>query len=235
MNALTPDRLRKRLGFDWRVVTQLEAPSLGTVRAFADAAALRSGRVVTPEEGERGSATIFVIEYLIPTLVGPGVFTPQTTVRFDLMTGNYPFTSPTATVLSRPLPWTPHVQPQTGMVCMGQVWQRSGGRMLFPQLVVHVAHMLNFDEPDRGPAYVGWNAEAINYWRKTLRGRPLHPDLQYPVLPLELTHGISAAGSGMRILGAAPTDDAEGGFRFVRTEPVGDACGFRLLPPEAAR
>ncbi|MBI5511417.1 MAG: hypothetical protein HY903_21880 [Deltaproteobacteria bacterium] len=149
--------------------------------------------------------------------------------------GNYPYTSPTATVLSRPFPWTPHVHPQTGMVCMGEAWRLSVGRMLFPQLIVHVMHCLNFDEPDRGPKYVGWNAEAINYWRQKLHTQPLHPDLLYPVLPLELTHGIPAAGSGMRILGAATPEDEGGGFRFVRAEPSEDASGFRLLSPEAAR
>lgn len=190
MGKLDPKQLRSRLAFDHRVATSLVSPALGPVTAYTSADA--GGREVSPEEGAAGAATCFVVEYRFPVLAGAGKHTPVTRVRFDLLAGgNYPFSAPVPQVLSRPLPWSPHVHPANGFVCLGAGWARARGRMLLGELIVHVMRILNCDEPDRGPDYVGWNADAIRYWRTVLGRKPLHPDLAYPDLPAEVTHGVT--------------------------------------------
>lgn len=214
MARLSPQELRSRLAFDWKVVRGLRSPALGPVRGFVSADDVRRGDDATDADGEAGRVTIYRIDLQFPILTGPGPTTPSALCHFDLLAGgNYPFSTPAASLVSRPLPWSPHVHPTTGTVCLGEGWARARGRVLAAQLVVHVMHLLNCDEPDRGPLYVGWNAEAIRYWRSTLGGKPLHPNLAYPVLPAEITHGIEdPEASFAAASGAAPVLAAASAF-----------------------
>ncbi|MDB4931674.1 MAG: hypothetical protein JWM10_4158 [Myxococcaceae bacterium] len=211
MARLNPAQLRTRLAFDHSVIRGLTAADHVTVRAFADG---RHEREVTLTEGEAGLATRYLAEYRFPILTGPGPTTDRALVRFDLLAGgNYPFSEPVVEVLSRPRPWTPHVHPSSGAVCLGGGWRRAQGRMLAAHLVVHVMHLLNFDEPAPDAGYSGWNGEAISYWRGKLGLRPLHPGLPYPVLPAEVTHRVAAPGTEFVALSVA--SDADDGFRVL--------------------
>jgi hypothetical protein len=222
MARLTPSERTDRLALCYRATVRLSAPGLRSVRAFGSEAELRAGRELSAEEGEAGRALFYLVEYAFPILVGPGPTTDRAVARFDLLAGgNYPYSDPSVAILTRPLPWSPHVRPQTGAVCIGEGWKHASGRMLAAHLVVHVMRLLNCDEPERDPSYGGWNAAAVRYWRTTMRTKPLNPDLQYPVLPAEITHGAA---------------DAEGAFRGIDTgfRPLGDrapagAGGFRPL------
>lgn len=219
MASLTPVELRSRLAFDYRVMMGLRSPALGAVRAFASEADLRAGREVTTAQGERGGAVLYLVEYRFPILTGPGQTVEGATARFNLLAGpNYPYSRPTVEVVSRPLPWSPHVLPGPGTVCLGEGWVLARGRMLAGQLVGHVMHLLNFDEPDRGPGYHGFSTEAIKYWREVLGGRPLHPDLPYPLLPSAITHGVAEAEAEFRAV--------SGDGLSTLSEPTFVALGF---------
>lgn len=66
--------------------------------------------------------------------------------------------------------------------------------MLLGQLFNHVARMLNWDE-ELPAGYAGWNGAAIKYHRRHYRGKPLNPQLRYPVPPVSITHGIKPASA----------------------------------------
>jgi hypothetical protein len=239
MPRLSPAKLATRLAFDARVVLGLRSPYLTAVHGYVSYEALQAGGVATVEDGEAGRVVIYTVRYDLPILIGPGPTTPFCIVRFDLTAGgNYPYSTPTAYVTSRPLPWNAHVHPTSGSVCLGEGWQQTQGNQLFAHIIIHVMRLLNHDEPDREPTYGGWNAAAMQYWREKLGRRPLHPGLIYPVLPEEETHGVVArpafkargvvepalpAATGFRAIGAVVDASAQGGFRAVQA-PQG---GFR--------
>lgn len=224
MSRHTPAQLRTRLAFDYRVIRGLTSTDHVVIKAAALTTERRE-REVTIEEGEAGLATRYFAEYRFPILTGPGPTTDRAIVRFDLLAGgNYPYTDPVVEVLSQPRPWTPHVHPVSGSVCIGDGWKRSRGRTLAAHLIVHVMHLFNFDEPEPDPTYRGWNGQAISYWRNMLGLRPLHPALPYPVLPADITHGVAASGSDFVPLAAAGA--ADDGFRVLSPRGEDDADSF---------
>lgn len=183
--------LASRLAYDLEVVSELRSPALGDIRAYASEEDRRAGRRLDPSNTGGRKAIVYIVDFRFPVLVSATETTPLVTVHFDLLSGgNYPYTAPWTTVISRPMPWSPHVQPNEGTVCIGEIWRDGRGKMLLADLIIHVMRVLNFDEKDRDPLYVGWNPAAIAYWRKTMGRKPLHPDLEYPVLPTHLTHGM---------------------------------------------
>lgn len=223
MPRLTPSQLRFRLAFDHRVIRGLTVTDHVVIQPVTSVDGRRE-REVTPEEGEAGLATRYLVEYRFPILTGPGPTTERALVRFDLLAGgNYPHSDPVVEVLSRPRPWTPHVHPASGSVCIGGGWSRARGRMLAAHLIVHVMRLLNFDEPPPSDGYEGWNGEAIRYWRRVLGLRPLHPTLPYPVLPAEVTHRVAAPGSEFVPLAADAADDE---FRVLAPHDEGGADSF---------
>lgn len=220
MPALSPQQLRHRLALDYRVMMALTSPVLSGVRPFVSQEDFATtGRNATAEEGEAGRVVLYAASLAFPVLTGPGeLFPGPTQVRFDLRAArNYPFDAPVVTVVSRPLPWSPHVQPVTGLVCQGEIWGLGHGRMLLGQLLIHVMRVLNCDEPDRGHLYAGWNGDAASYWRTTMGCRPLTPDLSYPALPTGITHGRETPSV----------------FRAVAPVSNGGASLFRALGPVA--
>jgi hypothetical protein len=185
--TLNPAKLMTRLALDYRTTMPLESPAIGAIRAFPSLTAFRSGEEVKPPEGQSGRATIYVVDLVFPVLTGPGMTTSGTTLLFDLLAGgNYPFDAPLVAVASTPPPWSPHVHPTTGLVCVGTSWDSAHGTMLLAQLITHLIRILNCDEKDQ-LGYVGWNEAAIKYWRTELDCRPLNPTLRYPLLPDEIT------------------------------------------------
>lgn len=191
MKRLGAKLLRQRLAFDYRIVSRLRSPILGYVRAFASVDDARAQRALPAADAEGGRAGVYDVEYRFPILVSRDRRADSAVVRFALLgKGGYPFTEPIAETVSRPLPWTPHVHDPTGRVCLGNGWVRADGEILFAHLVGHVARLLNFDEPRPSAGYTGYNADAIAYWRDVLNYRPLNPNLQYPLPPSEITHGV---------------------------------------------
>ncbi len=221
MKRLSAQERRSRLAYDARICARLSSPHL-VLTGFTTIDALRAGKAATEAEGEAGRIECYGARFLFPILTGPGPTTPSVTLAFLLTADTYPYSDPFVTVVSRPLPWNPHVS-SNGTVCIGEAWGLAHGHMLMAQLVTHLMRVLNLDEPDRGPGYVGWNGEAIAYWRKALKCQPLNPRVVYPVLPEDLTHGIKQeAPVFVRKPAAAPSSAAA---------PAG--AGFRPLLPGA--
>jgi hypothetical protein len=203
---LSASELHDRLRLDYRVAHSLQGELVQTW-AFASATDLKRRRNALVDEADGHRATHYLLRYHMRTLSGPGRFTEPVDVSVDLLgSGNYPWTEPIMSVVSRPMPWSPHFR--EGLpVCQGELWTSRRGEILLGHLVIHVAHLLNFDEEVRGGGYVGWNAEAIKYWTQTLGAKPLTPSLAYPVMDSTLTHGPTSpafAPASLRRPGTTP-------------------------------
>lgn len=195
MARLSPADLRGRLKYDFEVIEGMCSPHLGPIQPFLSDRDLEAGVPAAPSMCTAGLARLYMVEYRFPILVGEGKTIPSVRAKFDLLAGgNYPFSPPTVTCIGTPLPWSPHFHPSSGLVCLGDGWSHRRGHMLAAQLIVHVARLLNFDEPERSGEYGGWNFAAANYWRTVLKKRPLNPDLEYPVLDARVTHGVDELG-----------------------------------------
>lgn len=211
MPVLSPRDLASRLAYDHQVMRGLGRDGLGSIRAYASHQALRAGRQCLPDEAAAGAASLYTVELRFRHLSGPGETAERSVAAFDLLAGgNYPYTKPLVTFITRPLPWSPHVHPASGIVCLGDAWLHARGKMLLAQLVVHVMRLVNFDEPDLGGEH--FNPPAAGYWRTVLDCRPYVVGLPYPRLPSELTHGVES--------------ERDDGFR------VASESGFRVLPQE---
>lgn len=217
--ALSPHELRGRLGLDYEAVTGMTGASLGRVRAFDGMQNLRAGREVTEAEGRRGLATHYAVEYRFPFLIAPGRTHRAATAVFDLQAmGNYPCSDPIVTLVSRPLPYSHRVNPSTGAVCIGPGWERARGNMLLAHLVVHVARLINFDEPVN--AELGYSRAAHEFWRRVLGWRPYLPDLVYPVLPAHVSHGVDDAEALFRAAAVSLDQEAAPVFRALQAPAV---------------
>lgn len=232
MKRLSAQDRRSRLAYDARICARLSSPNL-VLTGHTTIDAMQAGRVATEAEGEAGRVECYGARFLFPVLTGPGPTTPSITLAFLLTADTYPYSDPFVTVVSRPLPWNPHVS-ASGTVCIGEAWRNSHGHMLVAQLVTHLMRVLNLDEPDRGPGYVGWNGAAITYWRAALKCQPLNPRVVYPVLPEDLTHGIKQeAPMFVRRVPTAPSPPAAPAAVGFRPRLPAEGGLFRAVPQGA--
>ncbi len=204
MSRLSPDMLKKRLWFDYRVCQQMFGP-IFSGEAYHSTWDLerRKHPITSPDEGHLTKK--YRIDFHMKTLIGSGQVTELTTIGFDLDVANYPYDEPVTWLISAHIPYSPHFK-RGSPVCIGEIWQRGQGHMLLGQLFVHIARLLNWDETVRGGGYQGWNGEAIAYHKRVYHGRSITPGLQYPMLPTDLAYGIDTnlapvfEGSGQRSL-----------------------------------
>jgi hypothetical protein len=198
MARLSQDELHQRLRLDYRIAMRMAGTTQGAGRkAVLELTAYRSGddlnakRHAITSDAEGHLATQYRAVYHIKTLSGPDRYCDETVVHIDLLAnGNYPYSEPGRWVLSRPMPWSPHVK-EGNPICIGEIWVNAHGQILLGHLLIHIAKLLNFDEVARGGGYRGWNLDAITFWKKRLNERPITPALLYPALPLDLTHGLT--------------------------------------------
>ncbi len=180
---LTPEQLKSRLKMDYQVVTRMRTPLIA-VTAYCNADDLEKRRNPIVSEDQGHLATHYIVDYRIRTLVAPDEYYDKFSVKFDLQAnGNYPFSWPGCFVISSRLPWTPHFRQGTPICIDHDMWRDKGGRMLFGELVVHVAKLLNFDEIPRTDNYGGLNPPAAEYWRTKLGKQPVTRNWPYPPLP----------------------------------------------------
>lgn len=239
MPSLTPALLASRLAFDWEVVSAMAWPKECTVTGYASMEDIKRGRAATDADGKAGRVTVYAADYRFPMLAGPTGRLHHARIVFNLLAGgSYPFSAPLAQVVSRPLPWSTHIAPGSGVVCLGEGWGKARGKILAAQLVVHCMKCLNTDEPDRGRLYGGYIPEAHRFWREQLGGKPLN-DLAYPELPLRLTHGIAVDAAilfedlGQAAAGGAPLFEEAGqaaGPLFEDIDDGGAGIGFEAIP-----
>jgi hypothetical protein len=190
MAKLAPEQLKSRLKFDYLVAMKMRSPVMN-VTAYRNADDLEKRRNPIVKEDEGHLATHYLVDYFIRTLVGPDRYSKKTSVMFDLLAGgNYPYTVPGRIVIDSELPWSPHFAKKLPICIDEPMWNESRGTMLFGDLLVHVAKLLNFDEALHEPDYVGYNPEAVKYWRTQMDLKPIDPHLHYPVLPEDLVNNV---------------------------------------------
>jgi hypothetical protein len=181
MAKLDNAALERRLRLDERTMALVNvdpAPIRVTAHAGADAARRGTNAI---EPGSTASAPEhYRVAFDFDTLTGRDVRHRPTVVHIDVLGNrNYPFSEPVCRVTGTPLPWTPHFD-ANWPICIGDGWDTSG-KALLVDLVVHIAKLLNFDEPPPRPGYHGYNGAAIEWW--VSRGcRPLDPNLRYPTV-----------------------------------------------------
>ena len=193
------DDIRPRLLLDYKIVSGMKSP-LMNVATYRNVYDLRKRRnpIISLDEGHL--ATHYLVDYNIKTLVSRDVYSDRTTVYVDVLANtNYPFEEPVCWVIESKMPWSPHVRKTDGWICLGPLWQQAQGAMLLGQLLVHIAKLLNFDEAPRGPDYVGFSGEAIQYWKNVLGYKPITRNLPYPQLPLHLLYDPPAASETKKV------------------------------------
>lgn len=181
--TLDIDDLRSRLKLDYQVVMLMRSPLI-IIEAYRNVDDLRARRDPVVSEAEGHLATHYRVDYNIKTLIGQGRYSNKTTVHFDLFANiDYPFEEPGCFVIDSPMPWSPHFY-IGHTICLGPLWEQAEGNLLLGQLLVHVAKLLNFDEPEYAEAnYGGYNPDAVEYWEKVLERQPITKNLRYPPLP----------------------------------------------------
>lgn len=189
MSRLPLAKLRTRLALDYRSMRSLRGAALGRVEAFVSALDLRRGREASESDGAAGLATVYRVEFRFRMLRAPGLELPRARAVFEVSAQGHPFEAPRVLFEPGAVPFAPHVHEHSGAVCLGPAWNDAAGNWLLPNLVVHVMKLANYDEPCTRD---GFSLAAIAYARSTLRGRPLDPGLDYPVVDERVTH----SGSG---------------------------------------
>jgi hypothetical protein len=178
---MKPQELAERRRFDFRVINDMRC-AVFAFEAYRTSHDLRYGRNQVTSPSDAGGVSKYKMTLRVPTLSGPGSFVDETVFGVDLDVADYPKAEPLTWLISDPIPWSPHFL-KGRPICLGrEFWVDRKGYVTLGHLVIHVAMMLNWDEPGR-PGYVGWNGEAIKYHAEHYQGRPLHPGFPYPDLP----------------------------------------------------
>jgi hypothetical protein len=189
----------RRLQYDWRVASRMQN-EIVRITPFASVSGAKTGRILDARLADEGHATTYVAEYTFPMVTRHSserasnnvVRLSGTRALIDLrVDASYPLSTPLVQILGTPRPFSPHVHPLTGTVCLGELWKESAGSMLVGELVVHVARILNFDERDPGASLDGFDVDGIRYWREVLKGQPLNRGLRYPVVPEHEGYGTA--------------------------------------------
>jgi hypothetical protein len=177
--------LMLRRDWDYKCMLRLHTPPQYTVTAHRTAEDAVTGFNEITEAADARYAEQYRVQLRCRTLIGPGQYGDVTRVRIDVSGAGYPMSSPSVWPLDTPLPWSPHFA-EGAPVCLGSFWRAEGSRPL-AELVVHIARLLNWDEM-LSPGYMGWNPEAIEWWRRHVN-QPLTPHMVYPKLPEDLLYG----------------------------------------------
>lgn len=185
MSKLSPSELRGRRSLDYTLMKKIDTTLWKWVAYPSAAAWSKKGRPIR-SEAEGWCATFYVVTFALPVMTGPDSVTNSVTVTLDTSSRGYPFAAPNVYVVSRPLPWNPHVS-GGGFVCLGPIWQEAAGRMTLPQLVVHSCKLLNLEMPRS--EHTGYSSEAHAYWANVLQYGPVNKGVKYPTLPTGLYDG----------------------------------------------
>jgi hypothetical protein len=174
--------LAERRAFDLRVLSDMRCATFEfeAYRTMPDLE--RRQRIITDPTGGAAVSKYRWI-FRIPTHISRTQLATQTEIGVNTDAADYPHQPPGTWILSPHVPWSPHFL-RGAPVCIGdELWAPTGGHITLGDLVIHIAHLLNWDEKGRGRGYVGWSGEAIAYHQTVYHGRPINPGLIYPMLP----------------------------------------------------
>jgi hypothetical protein len=205
-------QLAQRREFDLRVLHDMRCDTFD-FEAYRSRADLDARRRQVPGRDGGADVTHYRWIFRVRTHISKDRFAPVTEIGVNTDVTDYPRLPPLTWIISSHVPWSPHFM-AGAPVCIGdELWAPTGGHITLGELAIHVARLLNWDEKGRGSGYVGWNGEAIEYHRRHYRGRPINPNLRYPVLPTWLTGEQSAEPTFHVMSGVASWDP---GFRTHR-------------------
>jgi hypothetical protein len=198
LTVASPAEILQRRRFDYEVLADMQCPTFVS-EAYASVDDLNRRRHPIQSVEQAGRASKYRVTLRIPTLIGPGKFSPQTEIGLDIDVSDYPRNPPNSWIIST-VPWSPHFL-QNAPICIGEeFWMTRNGYVTLGHLVIHIARMLNWDEKGRGAGYQGWNRPAIDYHRKHYGTRSLDPDVVYPHLPSSLTATDKAPAPGFEVI-----------------------------------
>lgn len=204
--------LAERRAFDLRVLSDMRCTTFDfeSYRTMNDLNK-RQRMVTDPDAG--AVVTKYRWIFRVRTHISRDKFAPVTEIGVNTDVADYPRNPPGTWILSSHVPWSPHFM-ANAPVCIGEeLWAPTGGHITLGELAINIAHLLNWDEKGRGPGYKGWNGAAIAHHQEFYGGRPIEPDLSYPVLPAWLT-GDQPAEPTFTVLGRnGPADPV---FRIQR-------------------
>lgn len=189
------DKQRGRRALDYRAMMSLDGEVL-QVRPYAGYAAITAGQVATPEQGAAGEVTLYDVACTAALPVSATEAATGITTRYDVSGSEYPVLPPSAMVVSPKKPLTTHVHRESGVVCIGPLWQELKGKELLAELVLRVVRAYNYQDPATDE--LGFQPAAL-FYRRTLRGRPFNPDLVLPAVPDDVFQIVGAAESRPRV------------------------------------
>lgn len=185
----------ERRAFEYRVLDSMRCPTFD-FEAYRNDNDLgrRQSPATSLDDGRAAVSYLFIMR--VPTLKGPGSFSPETQIGVNIDVPDYPVQPPRTWLFSSSAPWSPHFLRQGQPVCIGgEFWLPKKGHVTLGHLAQHLARLLNWDEKGRGPGYVGWNGPAIAYHRSHYGNQPLDPTISYPQLPAWLSGDKPTQGS----------------------------------------
>jgi hypothetical protein len=175
---------KERLCLDYRLAMAMANNGVvHVVQPYADSS--RSIAVISLQEAYK--ARYYEVTYVMRSLIGPGRYYNHFTIGIDLNASGYPQEFPPCRALSVPRPWVPRVSTAGGQICLGKKGQfDSRQQFTLAHLILHIARLLNIDEPV--PSDRGLCPEATAYWEQHLKLQPITKDLDYPALPTHLLY-----------------------------------------------
>jgi hypothetical protein len=175
---LTPEEKHDKRRLDYESMALSFACRPGDIVRAWKAYESESARHASRPTTDGGRATVYVVELLIRSMVGPGRYHSSWTVRIDMGGSAYPRAVPWPSVLSSPKPWGPHFSLSGGgLICNGNVWSAN---LTLAEYVVGILRLFNYDE-NIHRTDGGLNSEAKTYWKVKMGGKPIDPALVYPV------------------------------------------------------
>ena len=232
---LSESEIANRLSkVDYRLTMDMRCSIMDVAAYHSKDEASRGVNAIT-RESDSTDAWFYRVTYRIKTLVAENRYSePErdpVIILVDLNAhGDYPFSRPESYVIGSTVPWSPHFA-RGVPVCFelpGRVWAATGKTTL-AHLLLHFARLINFDEVIADPNYVGYNPEAVAFWRTALRSRSIVPELSYPVLPAWFfganAPAMNAKGAVKAALSGSPV--ASGARATVKTGPAPKASVVR--------
>jgi hypothetical protein len=222
-SALTQEELVTRLRTDQKMVGALDASgSPISITGHRSAEDARNGRNPVAFD-DPNPATHYRVTYDFDTLIAAGRRHRPTVVHVaPLANGRYPASPPSAWVISKHVPWTPHFAKDVPICHGAHVWIPYRTQLV--DYIIHLGKLLNFDEPPPAPGYHGYNGQAIAHWREAMAFNPLDPGLRFPRI-----HAEDVVPTG-RFKPATTTPDSSG--RFSPAQPPSGR--FRAAPARPA-
>jgi hypothetical protein len=174
--------LAERQEFDLRVLAGMRCETF-TFEGYRTTPDLESRRRASYGPDAGAGVTRYRWTFRVPTHISRYELAPVTEIGVSTDVDDYPRVPPQTWIISSHVPWSPHFRKGAPVCIGGELWQPTGGHITLGELVINIAHLLNWDEKGRGAGYVGWNGAAIDYHKSHYGGRPINPGLRYPVLP----------------------------------------------------